>query len=696
MKRLILSWAVLLCCLTITSSFAQTRNCGADDHMQMLQQQYPDMLKNQRAIEDFTQQYIATHSQNSRTASVNIPVVVHVVYRKNNENISDAQVQSQIDVLNEDFRRLNADASNTPSQYLSVAADTDIEFCLASVDPNGNPTSGITRTSTRKRSFSYNNDGIKFNSSGGKDAWPRGQYLNIWVGNLGNNLLGYAQFPGGPANTDGVVVLYYAFGTTGNVSSPFHLGRTATHEVGHWLNLRHIWGDGGCGVDDFVGDTPESDASNYGCALGHVSCGTRDMVENYMDYSDDACMNIYTVGQSARMNAMFASGGFRESLLYSGGCGGSTPPPPPPTGCDVPTGLSATAITETQATLNWSAVSGASTYNVRARQVGAATWATANTAATSINFTGLLSCTDYEFQVEAVCSGSTSGFSASSNFTSSGCGPAPCDVPSGLAASSITDVDALLTWSTVSGAVSYNVQARQTGTSTWASGNTTGTSISYTGLNGCTEYEFQVEAVCDASASGYSTSETFTTTGCTPPPPPTSCDAPTGLFVSGVSNKSATVNWSAVAGASSYEVQYREAGKNWRNKSTSSTSVKLGGLKRNKTYEWHVRAICGTTNSAYSTLESFVGGVGRFASDATEFMIYPNPANNIVTVQLPGEEVYSIRLFDLTGKLLNQVEVDGYDFGSHDISVIDLPAGIYYIQLEGESVGSTKKLVVTH
>ena len=166
---------------------------------------------------------------------------------------------------------------------------------------------------------------MKFTSQGGSDAWPAADYMNFWVCDLGASLLGYAQFPGGPADTDGIVCNYTATGNIGTAQAPFDLGRTATHEVGHYLNLRHIWGDGGCGASDFVDDTPDSDSPNYGCALGNVACGTEDMVQNYMDYSDDACMNLFTQGQSDRMNALFAPGGARASLVSSAGCIPATP-----------------------------------------------------------------------------------------------------------------------------------------------------------------------------------------------------------------------------------------------------------------------------------------------------------------------------------------------------------------------------------
>jgi len=191
---------------------------------------------------------------------------------------------------------------------------------MATSDPFGNATTGIVRTSTSVSAFGTN-DQMKFSSSGGADAWPTSDYLNIWVCDISGGILGYAQFPGGAASTDGIVIDYQYFGTVGTASAPFDLGRTATHEVGHWLNLRHIWGDGSCSVDDFVSDTPTSNAANYGCDVGSSACGSVDMVQNYMDYSDDACMNLYTVGQRNRMRALFESGGYRSSLLNSSACG---------------------------------------------------------------------------------------------------------------------------------------------------------------------------------------------------------------------------------------------------------------------------------------------------------------------------------------------------------------------------------------
>ena len=313
--------------------FSQHRNCGTMEYLEYEEEQDPQRALRLKKIDLHTNEAI-NNPNRVVEGVITIPCVVHVIFNNSTENISDAQVLSQIEILTEDFRRLNPDASNTPSVFQGVAADSEFEFCLATVDPNGNSTTGITRTFTTRTSFGSNNQ-MKFNSSGGHNAWPTGDYLNIWVCDLSGGLLGYAQFPGGNPATDGIVCDYLFFGDTGVATPPFDLGRTATHEVGHWLNLRHIWGDGGCGVDDFVGDTPLAGSSNFTglpCNFpGPNSCNTGsndqpDMFQNYMDYSDDACMNLFTVGQKNRMRALFEPGGFRESLLSSTACGVVSPP----------------------------------------------------------------------------------------------------------------------------------------------------------------------------------------------------------------------------------------------------------------------------------------------------------------------------------------------------------------------------------
>ncbi|MEO5648537.1 MAG: M43 family zinc metalloprotease [Ginsengibacter sp.] len=255
-----------------------------------------------------------------------IPVVIHLLYNDNSQNISDQQILSQITALNQDYRRLNLDAVNTPAPFSNVAADTRISFCLAKTGPDGKPTTGIIRKYTKESSF-LADDAVKFSSSGGDDAWDATQYLNIWVCNLFGRTLGYAVLPGSPLNKDGVVIKYSVFGTTGSVAAPYNKGRTATHEIGHWLGLRHLWGDAVCG-DDGIADTPPQQASNNSCAsFPHLSsCSINqygDMFMNFMDFTDDACMNLFTNGQKLAMRSLFAKGNPKNSFLNSIACDSS-------------------------------------------------------------------------------------------------------------------------------------------------------------------------------------------------------------------------------------------------------------------------------------------------------------------------------------------------------------------------------------
>jgi hypothetical protein len=267
-----------------------------------------------------------------------IPVVVHVLYKSADQNISDAQVKSQIAVLNRDYRLLNTDTTLTPQVFRNRRADVRIQFCLAQVDPNGYRTNGIIHKKTGK-DFFFADDGMKFSASGGNDAWDTKQYLNIWVCNMFGRVLGYGTPPGGTAKTDGVVIMYDVFGTIGNLRAPYIKGRTTTHEVGHWLGLKHLWGDADCG-DDGIGDTPPQKSYNFGCpSFPRLSgCGngpSGDMFMNFMDYSDDVCMNLFTQDQRRKMRGLFASGGFRNSMLVGFACdstaaqGGPLPEPVP-------------------------------------------------------------------------------------------------------------------------------------------------------------------------------------------------------------------------------------------------------------------------------------------------------------------------------------------------------------------------------
>jgi hypothetical protein len=261
---------------------------------------------------------------------IKIPVVVHILYYSAAQNISDEQVQSQLAVLNRDFRRLNQDTANIPPVFKPLAADCRIEFSLATVDPMGRPTRGIVRRKTHIEYFNID-DRIKSTAIGGDDAWDANSYLNIWTGNLVGGMVGYASPIGFPKEKDGIVIHYSAFGAGGTAAAPYDKGRTVTHEIGHWLGLKHIWGDRYCG-DDNVDDTPPQQTSSYGCPTGTVvTCSNApfgNMYMNYMDLTYDACINLFTIGQRYRMRSLFNEGGVRHALLFSKGCHGSPLPAP--------------------------------------------------------------------------------------------------------------------------------------------------------------------------------------------------------------------------------------------------------------------------------------------------------------------------------------------------------------------------------
>jgi hypothetical protein len=302
------------------------RTCGTSEIHKRLLETIPDYASNRRAIETHTMAWTRMRSSIARAPRIiTIPLVVHVVYSSQEQNISDAQIKSQLCVLNDDYRKRNADNGLVPTVFQTLAADTHVEFRLACRDPKGNRTDGITRTKTNVESFS-DDERVKSGATNGIDSWPTDKYLNVWVCKLSGGLLGYAQFPGGPPTTDGVVITFTAFGTLGTATPPFDRGRTATHEIGHWLDLYHIWGDDSflpdkCSGSDNVADTPNQEGMNYGCPkFPHISCGNGpngDMFMNYMDYTDDVCMKMFTLGQAIRIEASL--NGPRTAIATSDG-----------------------------------------------------------------------------------------------------------------------------------------------------------------------------------------------------------------------------------------------------------------------------------------------------------------------------------------------------------------------------------------
>jgi hypothetical protein len=314
MKKIILSASLLMLLFSCTENdstdlVSETnevahRGCASHDVLLNKLNEDPKLADRMNEIESFT--ILAIKEGRLVNGRIEIPVVVNVLYKTTAENISLAQIQSQIDVLNKDFNATNSEFNNVPSGFSGVKANVGITFVLDAVN----------RKSTTKVSWKTDDSMKKANRGGIAPTSPTTK-LNLWVCNMSGGILGYAQFPGGSSATDGVVIDNNAMGTTGSASAPFDLGRTATHEVGHWMNLRHIWGDATCG-SDLVNDTPSHNTANYGCpSYPHYSTcsGTPiEMTMNYMDYTDDACMYMFSNDQKSRMLTIFATGGARNSF----------------------------------------------------------------------------------------------------------------------------------------------------------------------------------------------------------------------------------------------------------------------------------------------------------------------------------------------------------------------------------------------
>ncbi len=578
------------------SSLAQSHRMCASDAVLDRQNANPKVKKMRSLIERKTRDFLSNGGQSTRrTGILTIPVIVHVIYNNSQENISDAQIQSQIDVLTEDFRKINSDASLVPAEFASIASDIQIEFVL----------SQITRKQSSQTSWGTN-DAMKSAAHGGVDVINPDEYLNMWVCNIGGGILGYAQFPGGAAATDGVVISPQYFGSIDkepvgenfHLSAPFDKGRTVTHEVGHYLNLRHIWGDGNCSVDDFVSDTPTAGSANYGCpTYPSKSCNnnggfTSDMFMNYMDYVDDACMFMFSAGQKARMDALFEPGGARESLgISSGGCL-----------LAAPGNFTSSGIGDGQFTLSWSGVSGATSYDV------SLDGAVSNTSNTSFSFSGLTAGTTYSVQVRSVCADGTSGsYSSAFQVTTTGnnCNEGPINL-----SLTLDNYPSETSWSLLKDG------------STVASGSgysTKGLTITQSFDFGAGSYSFTIndsygDGICCAYGNGsYSLTDTNsnlifsggdftsseTTTFClnAGAPDTQAPSTPTGLSASNVDETSVSLSWNTSTdnvGVTGYSIY--NGSNNIGSVTGNTTSVT--GLNSGTTYSFTVTAVDAAGNES--------------------------------------------------------------------------------------------------
>ncbi|MFN7593455.1 MAG: T9SS type A sorting domain-containing protein [Bacteroidota bacterium] len=303
-----------------TIIYAQTeQRCHTTEFRKADLERHPELLHQIIADEKQLQEWIQHHMPQSGRNIITIPVVVHIVFPESQlyTTVTAHDVASQIDALNEDYRRQNVDANKTPDLFQSVSSDLEIQFCLAKRTPDNQPTTGILYEPNPLQEW----DGAQLETLK-QFAWPKEKYLNIWVCKMADNVIGYATFPN-TTETDGVIIASRAFGRVSTkLSGNYNLGRTGTHEVAHWLNVYHVNGDDGnqCSGSDFCDDTPNQADQNYGCpTFPNPSCSnTSDMFMNYLDYTRDSCMNLFSANQKQRMIATLNN--TRLSILSSDGC----------------------------------------------------------------------------------------------------------------------------------------------------------------------------------------------------------------------------------------------------------------------------------------------------------------------------------------------------------------------------------------
>ena len=328
--------AAMMLCICIQSTFAQgtTRIAALESEIvKCLTYEGELEMRAQNpalgTIEEFEERMATLVDQTKREYAAGqrgsvtqIPIVFHVVYNTAAQNLAATYINAQLEQMNNDFRKTPGTSGDNSDP---VGADTEVEFCMALRDPDGNLLAepGINRVlySDMGLSAPPYSDSYVENNIYPSLTWDTDKFLNVLVADLSGGLLGKAVFPagtglpgmptsGGDPAKDAVMVTRTSLGSTTQLNpggGVYAAGRTLTHEVGHWLGLRHMSGDGGCGVDDFCDDTPTSDAQNFGCLTTHISCSTVDMVQNYMDYSDDFCMNIYTADQKFRIQTVVST-----------------------------------------------------------------------------------------------------------------------------------------------------------------------------------------------------------------------------------------------------------------------------------------------------------------------------------------------------------------------------------------------------
>ncbi len=505
-----------------------TRSCNLDAKMESLMR---DESYRKQHEEKFTKVNAALSDIKTRTSCSNptiVPMAIHFQGISNPDAAClTALAQSQVDILNKDFTGTNTDILNWTSQAASFFpgasnGEACLQFCLADTNhPNGYGLSNGAPAVTVNK------------TNGDSDANWSG-YINIFV-RANTGVLGYSPL-GGSGNGDGVVVDATAFGTgsgCGSVSpnAPFNLGRTLTHELGHYLLLDHIWGNG-CNVDDLVADTPDQQQEYYGCpSQGASSCGSNDMHMSYMDYSNDACMYMFSAGQTARMEAYISSslgnvtGNAANVCSTSGTTGGSTGGTTGGTGggttgggttvtCETPSAVSVANITSTSAELSWTAEPNASQYRIRYRESGTSTWSISNTTNTTEVLQNLMEATTYQYQVRTQCPAGWTAYTSMATFTTD-TAVSTCAAPGSATVTNLSPNSVHVTWAAIPQAIRYRIRFRELGTSAFTVFSPTNPSRNLTNLKAGTTYQYQLRTRCPSGWTTWNSMSTFTTEGTT-------------------------------------------------------------------------------------------------------------------------------------------------------------------------------------
>ncbi|MGB1207149.1 MAG: T9SS type A sorting domain-containing protein [Chitinophagales bacterium] len=701
-----------LCCVTVAffcsnvanAQEADIQRCNTDAYMQTLLED-----KTYRKAYEKRQAMVAARSQTDAakapcTAPVSLPMAIHfqgVDASADNQACLEQLALSQVQVLNDDYQGTNADISswiNTASASFPGIdySESCLEFCLAT---SNHPTS--SGLSDGDYAITYNAFTGDFNS-----AWSG--YLNIFV-QSGTGVLGYSPL-GGSGDGDGVVVEAFAFGTRGfncadagpdNSTWAYDLGRTLTHEVGHYLNLGHIWG-GGCNSDDGVADTPDSSDPHYGCpTLGVASCSSTDMHMNYMDYTDDACMYMFSAGQATRSENYV--NGFLAAQLKNNVCGSVVEPT-----CDdgiqnggetgIDCGGPCTAICPT---CDDGIMNGDETGIDCGGSFCEACPCTANTIYVNITFDNYPEETSWELADQnsnVVASGGTYGNEADGSSISE-----MICVGDGCFTFTINDTygDGICCQY---GDGSYNVVDENN--NLLASGNGEfGSSENATfcldGGPTCND------GIMNGDETGVDCGGSFCE-AC-----PTECGMATGLIETNPTPTGITLQWDAQTEATSYQLAGRKAGGNWKvfPVQTNNYRTFTSGIQQNTTYQWTVKVLCDGvwTDWATPVAEFTTNGATRLGNNASTFdafdnvenfltsNVYPNPAQNEVTIETMSgtDSPLQVRLLDLTGKLLMEKTIDANGLQTRtSLDISNFQNGYYLIEVSNGLETSISKLSV--